>query len=98
MSAWKEQTSYCNNGDILVVGYKQNYSNHDQALTTLLGTARRCNVKLNYEKLQYKKDEVDFLMRPTPQVVGNQIKQSISYNCYAFANQQEAGTVIHWDD
>ena len=23
-------------------------------------TARRCNIKLNYKKLQYKKDEVDF--------------------------------------
>ena len=46
--------------DIMVVGYKQNHSNHDQALTALLKTVRRCNVKLNYEKLQYKKDEVDF--------------------------------------
>ena len=39
---------------------KQNHSDHDQALTTLLETARIYNVKLNYEKLQYKKDEVDF--------------------------------------
>ena len=46
--------------DIMIVGKKSNHSDHDQALTTLLGTARRCNVKLNYEKLQYKKDEVDF--------------------------------------
>ena len=38
--------------DIMVVGYKQNHSDHDQALTTLLETARRCNVKSNYEKLQ----------------------------------------------
>ena len=45
--------------DIMVVGYKQDHSSHDQALTTLLETARRCNVKLNYEKLQYKKDEID---------------------------------------
>ena len=53
--------------DIMIVGKKQNLSNHDQALTTLLETARGCNVKLNYEKLQYKKDEVDFLVRLTPQ-------------------------------
>ena len=46
--------------DIMVAGYKQNHSNHDTALITMLETARRCNVKLNYEKLQYKKDEVDF--------------------------------------
>ena len=46
--------------DIMIVGRKQNHSGHDQALTSLLETARRCNIKLNYEKLQYKKKEVDF--------------------------------------
>ena len=60
--------------DIMTVGKKQTHIDHDQALTTLLETARRCNVKLNYEKLQYKKDEVDFLVRPTPQVVASLIK------------------------
>ena len=44
--------------DIFIVGYKQNHSNHDQAFTTLLESAKRCNVQLNYGKLQYKKDEV----------------------------------------
>ena len=33
---------------------------HNLALTTLLGTARQCNVQLNYDKLQYKKTQVDF--------------------------------------
>ena len=33
---------------------------HDLGLTTLLVTARKCNVWLNYDKLQYKKTEVDF--------------------------------------
>ena len=33
---------------------------HDLAITTLLDTARKCNVQLNYDKLQYKKTEVDF--------------------------------------
>ena len=37
--------------DIIIVGKKQNHTSHDQALTTLLETARRCNVKLNYEKI-----------------------------------------------
>ena len=46
--------------DSMIVGYKQDHSDHNQALTTLFEAARRCNVKLNYEKLQYKKDEVDF--------------------------------------
>ena len=44
----------------MMVGKKPNHSKHEQALTTLLETARRCNVQLNYEKLQYKKQEVDY--------------------------------------
>ena len=35
---------------IMVVGKKANHSNHDQVLTTMLETARRCNVQLDYEK------------------------------------------------
>ena len=45
--------------DIIVVGKQQNHRNHDQTLTTLLETARDCNVRLKYDKLWYKK-EVDF--------------------------------------
>ena len=45
---------------IMVVGYKPDHSNHDQAFTNLLQTAQKCNVKLNYDKLQYKQDEVNF--------------------------------------
>ena len=40
--------------DITVVGKLQNHRDHDQALTTLLDTARKCNIRLNYDKLQYK--------------------------------------------
>ena len=46
--------------DIMVVGKQANHRDHDQALTTLLETARKCNVRLNYEKLQYKQSEVEF--------------------------------------
>ena len=45
---------------ITVVGRKHNHNDHDVAFTMLLQTARRCNVKLNYEKLQYKCTEVNF--------------------------------------
>ena len=47
--------------DIMVVGKMQNNRDHDQALTTLLHTARTYHVRLNYDKLQYKQTEVDFL-------------------------------------
>ena len=46
--------------DIMVVGKQQNHKDHDLALITLLDTARKCNVHLNYEKLQYKQKEVKF--------------------------------------
>ena len=49
--------------DIMVVGKMQNHRDHDQALTTLLDTTRTCNVRLNYDKLQYKQTEVDFFLR-----------------------------------
>ena len=44
----------------MIVGYKPDHSDHDQAFTTLLQTAQKCNVKLNWDKLQYKQDEVEF--------------------------------------
>ena len=45
--------------DIMVVGKKHNHKDHDLAFTILLQTARKCSVKLNYEKLQYKCTEVN---------------------------------------
>ena len=48
------------NDDIMVVGYKPDHSNHDQAFASLLQTFQKCNAKLNYDKLQYKQNEVDF--------------------------------------
>ena len=46
--------------DIMVVKYKPDQSDHDQAFTNLLQTPQKCNVKLNYYKQQYKQDEVNF--------------------------------------
>ena len=46
--------------DIMVVGKQPNHKDHNIALTQLLKTARECNVHLNYDKLQYKRTEVDF--------------------------------------
>ena len=46
--------------DIMIVEYKPDHSDHDQAFASLLQTAQKCNVKLIYDRLQYKNDEVDF--------------------------------------
>ena len=46
--------------DIMIAGYKPDHSDHDQAFTNLLQAAQKCNMKLNYDKLQYKQDEVEF--------------------------------------
>ena len=41
--------------DIRIVGKKACHCDHDQTLTSLLHTARKCNVHLNYDELEYKK-------------------------------------------
>ena len=46
--------------DIMVIGKHHNHKDHDLAFTTLLWTARRCNIKLNYDKLKFKCTEVNF--------------------------------------
>ena len=43
-----------------MVGYQDDHSDHDAAFSRLLLTARINNVKLNYDKLQYKQTQVDF--------------------------------------
>ena len=44
----------------MVIGKNHNHKDHDLAFTILLQMARKCNVKLSYEKLQYKCTEVNF--------------------------------------
>ena len=46
--------------DIMVIEKQSNNKDHDQALTALLNTARKHNICLNHEKLQYKQQEVEF--------------------------------------
>ena len=46
--------------DIMVIGKHDNHKDHDLAFTTLLQTARRCNIKINYDKLKFKCTEVNF--------------------------------------
>ena len=40
--------------DIMIEGKKASHSDYDHTLTTLLATARKFNVCLNYDKLEYK--------------------------------------------
>ena len=61
--------------DIMIVAKKASHSDHDQALTSLFDTARKCNVHLNYAKLQYKKQEVD-LFGETYRTSGHKPAQS----------------------
>ena len=44
----------------MVIGKHHNHKDHDLAFTTLLQIARRCNVKLNYDKLKFKFTKVNF--------------------------------------
>ena len=46
--------------DIIVVGKQPNHKDYDVALTNLLDSARKCNIRLNFDKMQYKKTEADF--------------------------------------
>ena len=46
--------------DIMIVGYKPDHSDLDQAFMTQLQTAKKYNMKLIYDKLQYKQNEVEF--------------------------------------
>ena len=43
----------------MVIGKNRNHKDHDLAFTLLLKTAKECNVKLNYQKVQYKCTEVN---------------------------------------
>ena len=44
----------------MVVGYEEDHSDHDKALTNLFQRAEKCNLKFNLDKIQYKKKEVSF--------------------------------------
>ena len=76
--------------DILVLGKQHNHRDHDQALTNLFATATKCNVKLNYEKLQYKQEETYTTNRHKPV----QSKAKAIHKMPA-PNLQKASTIFH---
>ena len=46
--------------DIMVIGCQEDEQDHDIAFTKLLETAKKNNIKLNFDKIQYKQKEVEF--------------------------------------
>ena len=85
--------------NIMIAGYKPDHSDHDQAFTNLLQIARKCNVKLNYDKLQYKQEEVEFFGETCTTSSCKPAKSKVStINSNASTNQQKTGTVIYWHD
>ena len=49
--------------DIMVIGYQEAKWDHYKAFTQLLETAKKNNIKLNFDKIQYKQKQADFLER-----------------------------------
>ena len=46
--------------DIMVICYQEDEGDHDIAFTKLLETTKKNNIKLNFDKIQYKQKEVKF--------------------------------------
>ena len=49
--------------DIMVIDYQEDEWNHDKAITHLLETTKKNNIKLNFDKIQYKQNEVEFFSK-----------------------------------
>ena len=47
--------------DMILIGYWRVEFDHDIAYTKFLETAKKKNIKLNYDKIQYKQQEVEVL-------------------------------------
>ena len=48
--------------DIMVIGYQEDKQDHDIAFMKLLETTKKNNIKLNFDKFQYKQEELEFLV------------------------------------
>ena len=46
--------------DIMVIGYQEDEQDHDKPFIQLLETAKKNNIILNFDKIQYKQKEVEF--------------------------------------
>ena len=73
--------------DIMIAGKKPDHSDHNQTFTTLLQTAQKCNVKINYDKLQCKQVEVTFFGETYTTSGCKPAKDTVIDNSHAFTNQ-----------
>ena len=48
--------------DMMVTGYQQDEHDHDIPFTKFLETAKKNNIKLNYDQIQYQEKELEFFM------------------------------------
>ena len=83
--------------DIMVVGNQPNYRDHNVALTNLIETARKSNICLNYDKLAYKKTEVEFFgeMYTTDGCNPAQSKVTAIVEMPPSTSKKQ-GTVLYW--
>ena len=84
--------------DIMIIGCKPDHSDHDQAFTNLLQAAKECNIKLNYENLQYKQNEVEFFGETYNKWLQIKQRQSTCNQIYAITNKKETSTILYWHD
>ena len=85
--------------DIMVIRKNHNHKDHDIAFTTLLQTARRCNVKLNYDQTEVQVYRGQLLWR---NIYNRWVQASPGQNCShcqnAFPQLQKRGTILYWHD
>ena len=83
----------------MVVGYKPDHSDHDHVFTNLLQTAKKCNVKLNYDKLQYKQNDVEFFGE-TYTTSGHKPNKDevIAIKSMPSPTNKKTSTILYWHD
>ena len=85
--------------DIMVIGKNHNHKDHDLAFTILLWMARKCNVKLNYEKLQYNCTQSQLLWGDIHNTwLQTSSEQNHCYSWDAIPQLEKRGTIIYWHD
>ena len=83
---------------IMVIGKNRNHKDYDLAFTLLLKTARECNVKLNYQKLQYKCTEVIFYGNTYTTDGCKPAQNKVTAIVQMHLQDLKRGPIVHWYD